>query len=169
GAMQDVIVRNVPANEPVIRRVQFLEAVRPYQEAIYEIRELIPGGPVDRPVVPQRLLASQYFLRQHVERQLGGTLSEVRWHYAGALLQGPKVPARVEQTVGMVDADALQLPVLDQLQDQPVRRLENLGIFHAQRRQFVDVEKAAIVDLVGCNTPVREAIRLRLEQLVQPC
>src|SRR3989441_10588816 len=45
--------------------------------------------------------------------------------------------------------------------------LEDRRLFHAQRRQLVDVEEAAIVDVVGRHAPRREAKDLRREQFVQ--
>jgi hypothetical protein len=41
-------------------------------------------------------------------------------------------------------------------------------VFHAQRRQLVHVEKPPVVDLLGRNSPVREPVRLRVEQVVEP-
>ena len=42
---------------------------------------------------------------------------------------------------------------LDHAEDQPVRRLEQLRQFDAQPGEIVDVEKAAVVDLLGRDAP----------------
>ena len=59
------------------------------------------------------------------------------------------------------------LPSAQQPQDQLVRGGEDLRLLHAQGGQFVDVEEAAVVDLVGGDPPVRQAIGLLVEQVVE--
>ena len=49
-----------------------------------------------------------------------------------------------------------------------MRRVEHLWIFHAQRREIVDVEEAAVVDLARAAPPESEPIVLRVEQRAQP-
>ena len=56
----------------------------------------------------------------------------------------------------------------DEPQDQPVGRLEDTRILHPEAAKLVDVEEAPIVDLVERRPPVRQAVRLRLEQRMQP-
>ena len=46
-------------------------------------------------------------------------------------------------------------------------RVEDLRIFGAQRGELVDVEEAAVVDVVRRDAPVGEAERLAFEQRVQ--
>src|SRR5262245_15410001 len=48
-----------------------------------------------------------------------------------------------------------------------VGSLENLGQFHADRRQFIDIEKPPVVDLFARHSPESEAIGLRFNQSVQ--
>ena len=68
----------------------------------------------------------------------------------------------------MVDAQAVATPpAAARSSTKAVRRLEDLLALHAQRGQFVDVEEAPVVDLVGCDAPVGEAVGLRLDQRVQ--
>ena len=57
---------------------------------------------------------------------------------------------------------------LDHAEDQPVRRLEQLRQFDAQPGEIVDVEKAAIVDLLGRDAPERDPVGLFFEQPMQP-
>ena len=45
--------------------------------------------------------------------------------------------------------------------------LKTCRILHAQGRELVDIEEPAVVDRFGRYSPVREAVRLRLEQIVQ--
>ena len=50
---------------------------------------------------------------------------------------------------------------------KPCVASKTVRVFHPQRREIVDVEKAAVVDLVGGHAPVDESERLRFEQRVQ--
>ena len=84
-----------------------------------------------------------------------------------AALQTLQILFGVEQAVGMVDAQAVDLALAQEAEDQLVRRVEDLRPFHAQGGQLVDVEEAAIVDLVGGDAPERQAIGLGVEQLVE--
>ncbi len=84
-----------------------------------------------------------------------------------AALQPFEVLPRVVQPVGVVDAQAVDLALAEQAEDQVVRGVEDFLPLHAQRRQLVDVEKAAVVDLVGGHAPERQAVGLGVEQPVQ--
>ena len=55
----------------------------------------------------------------------------------------------------MVDAQAVQHALAQQLEDQPMRVLEQLRQLHAQAGQLVDVEEAAVVDVVGGDAEMR--------------
>jgi hypothetical protein len=41
---------------------------------------------------------------------------------------------------------------------------EDLGQFHANRRQLIDVEEAAVVDLLGGDAAERQPVRLVFDQ-----
>ena len=59
-------------------------------------------------------------------------------------------------------------PAPNELEHEAVHLLEDRRILHAQRRELVDVEEAPVVDLLGRDAPVREAVRLLVEQPVEP-
>ena len=67
----------------------------------------------------------------------------------------------------MVDAQTVDLAVSKQSQNQVVSRVEDLRILRADRGEIVDVEKTAIVDLLGGDAPVSRAVSLLLEQLIE--
>src|SRR4051812_47282118 len=67
----------------------------------------------------------------------------------------------------MIDAQSTYFAFGRQLQDQLVRRLEHFLSLHRQRRQVVYVEEAAIVDLIGRVRPIRQAIALVRQQVVE--
>ena len=82
-------------------------------------------------------------------------------------LQAFQVRLRIVQAVDMIDAQAVDHAALDQLEDEPVRAVEHAALIHAQRREIVDVEEAPVVDLIDRDAPVRQPIRLRIEQRVE--
>ena len=45
-------------------------------------------------------------------------------------------------------------------------RVEYFGYFHADGGQFVDVEESAIIDLIGGDTRIAQAIRLTGQELI---
>ncbi len=67
----------------------------------------------------------------------------------------------------MVDAQPVQASFVDQLEDQPVDRLEDLRHLDADAGEIVDLEEAPVVDLFGGDAPKGEAVGLGFEQLVQ--
>ena len=58
-------------------------------------------------------------------------------------------------------------PFVNQLEDEAVRRLENLRQFDADRGEFIDVKKAPVIDLLGRDAPVAQSVRLRADQLIE--
>src|SRR5262249_30220442 len=83
------------------------------------------------------------------------------------LLEPAEIAGRIIKTVGVVDAQTINLKVGQQAEDEPMRRFKDLLALHAQGGQVVDVEEAAIVDLVRGNAPVRKPVALVLQQFVQ--
>ena len=82
------------------------------------------------------------------------------------ILEPAEVGRGVVESVGVVDAQAVDLALGHQPKHQGVRGLEDIFALHRQRGQVVDVEEPAVVDLVRANPPVRKAIALVLEQVV---
>ena len=94
-----------------------------------------------------------------------------RQHETGAarkaLLQRLEIARRVVQAIGMVDAQAVDHPGRGEVERKSLRRLEHFLPLHAQGRQFVDVEKAPVVDVVGGHAPVRQSPGLGFDQRMQ--
>ncbi len=81
----------------------------------------------------------------------------------GALGELLEVAARVGQTVGVVDPQAVEHPGADLLEDQLVRRGEDGGLLHAHAGQRRHVEEAAVVELLAGHAPQAEPVVLALE------
>ena len=77
------------------------------------------------------------------------------------------VAARVGEAVDVVDAQAVDQPFGDQLEDLAVGGFEHRRTFDAQAAEFVDVEEAPPVDVICGGAPTGEAIALPFEQLMQ--
>ena len=67
----------------------------------------------------------------------------------------------------MVDAETGHSTRAYQLKNQRVNGIENLWQFNPDRRQIVHVEKTAIINLFGCDSPIGQPVRLRVEQLIK--
>src|SRR5262249_55586541 len=73
--------------------------------------------------------------------------------FAASPLQMAKVLFRIVESVNMVDAQAGNVAFFYQAEDQCVNRGEDFGLLDANGGQFVDVEEAAVVDLVRRHAP----------------
>ena len=73
----------------------------------------------------------------------------------------------IVETVHMVDAQSVQKPRFDKFKDEPMRRLEHIQQFHAQRSQGIDVEESAIVNFLSRDPPVAQPVILHIEQRVE--
>ena len=131
----------------------FLRAVD--EQAVHEVEELVAAGAGGRPTGRKRLVRRQDLLDDRVEVA------------AARLLEPTEVFARIEQAVGMIDADAADLAVAEETQDQLMRRIEDVLALHAEGGQLVDVEEPAVVDLLRGDAPKSEPIRLVVEHLFE--
>ena len=136
------------------------------EQSVDLVQEVVAGGAVHRPPRRQPLAARQNLLGDDVQRD-ARLASLRRPRLGGQILQHLEVPRRIEQAVGMIDADAGDAPFADQPRQQLVDGAKDVGILDAQPGQRVDVEEPAVVDLVRRRPPVREPVGLLLEQIVQ--
>ena len=67
----------------------------------------------------------------------------------------------------MVDAKPLDFVFGDQPAHERVHLLERLAVLDAKPGERIDVEEAAIVDFAAGKPPMREAIVLALQQVMQ--
>ena len=82
-------------------------------------------------------------------------------------MQPPEVAGRIPQAIGVIDAQAADLAFGQQPEHQLMGRLEHLGAIHANGGQVVHIEKAPVVDLLGRDAPVAQAVGLPLDQRIQ--
>src|SRR5258708_31964413 len=67
----------------------------------------------------------------------------------------------------MVNAQAVYLAFCNQFKNQTVGSLEDVLIFHADSREVVGIEKAAVIDVLRSDPPVGQAIGLRFYEFVK--
>ena len=84
-----------------------------------------------------------------------------------AFLEPPEVVQGVGEAVGVVDAQADHAPLADPAEDQAVDVLEDQLVLDPDAGQLGDVEEPPVVDLLGRDPPVREAVHLVFEQVVE--
>src|SRR5260370_7052607 len=82
-------------------------------------------------------------------------------------MEALEVAPRVAKTVDVIDADAVERAVGEPLEHEGVRRVERSFVFLPQGDELRNVEKAAIVELVGGAAPKSEAVVLLLEEGVE--
>src|SRR5262249_38235711 len=73
----------------------------------------------------------------------------------------------IVEAVNVIYAKPRNVPFLYQPEDQFVNSGEDYGQLDADRGQFVDVEEATVIDLVGRHAPEAQAIRLFGQQFLQ--
>ena len=73
--------------------------------------------------------------------------------FCAALLKFFEILARQIKTIGMIDPETRDCASAHQLKNQPVNSVENLWQFNPDRCQIVNVKKAAIINLFGCDAP----------------
>ncbi len=88
---------------------------------------------------------------------------------AGGLLAQPEaIGLGVEQAVDMVDAQPVEHAATEETEHESMRAVEDLGDLHADAGKVVDVEEAAVVDVVGGDAEVRRPPELAADQRVEP-
>ena len=141
-----------------------------YEQTVHDIGEAISGGTAYIPAFRHGFERRNDLLDTDIQRldfDPGLKPCWRRHQRAQPVLQTPEIRGRIEQPVGMVDAQRIDHPGRDQFEHQLVGRFEYRLVLHAQRGQLVDIKETAIVDLVQCHTPVSEAVGLRFQQLMQ--
>ena len=83
------------------------------------------------------------------------------------MLKALEVAGRVHQAVDVVDAQARHLAGAQQLERLVVDGIQHVGQLDADGGQVVDVEEAAVVDLLGGDAPEAQAVGLIGEQRLQ--
>src|SRR5690625_8003736 len=68
----------------------------------------------------------------------------------------------------MVNTQTLDFISCQKVQRGVMGLFKHLRVFHAQTRQFVDIKKTTVVDIVRRHTPVSQSVRLALKKKMQP-
>ncbi len=68
----------------------------------------------------------------------------------------------------MVDPETVDTSTSQQLEGVAMHAFEHVRIFHPDGCQLIDVEKAAVVDFFARHAPVRQSVRLRRQQRIEP-
>ncbi len=112
------------------------------EDPVEVVEIVVAGRPRHRPSRRQRLASGQDLLGDDVEPLRCEILEHV------------EVARGIEQPVGMIDSNRVNLSFGHQARQELMRRGKHLGVFDAQTCERVHIEKAAIVDLMRCRPPV---------------
>ena len=75
--------------------------------------------------------------------------------------------SRIIQSIGMVNAQTVHLAFSNQFKNQTVSSLKNAFILDANAGEIVGVEEPPVVDVIGGDPPVGQAIGLRFDKFVK--
>ena len=136
------------------------------QKSRDQLAEFVTGRAVDRPILPQRFVAGEDLLDQEIN---GAPILRERKaeRLRATALQFFEILLRQIESVRMIDPHAGDGARADQLEQQPMRRIEDLRQFHPDRGEIVHVEETAVVDLLRGHAPEGEAIGLIVEQQIE--
>src|SRR5690606_13070175 len=81
--------------------------------------------------------------------------------------QPAAVGPRIGKAINVVDAQAIDEPGFDQLEDLAVGGFEDLGMFCPQADQLVDIKEAPPVDVIVGGTPAGQAVVLLIQEGMQ--
>ncbi len=128
-----------------------------------QLGKFVTGGAVDRPILPQRFVARQNLFDHEVN---GAPILRERsaQRFGATALQFLEILFRQIESVRMIDPHAGDRARADQFEQQPMRRIEDLGQLHPDRGEIVDVEETAVVDFLRSHAPESEAIGLIVQQ-----
>src|SRR6185437_5692701 len=123
---------------------------------------LIAGGAMDAAERNERLAFAEDLFDHQIKWFLG---ISPRVPYQPP--QPLKILRGIAQAIDVIEPQPLKLAFGNQPFDETMHSLEGRGILDAQSGQRVDVEKAPVVDVTGCKTPVPELVVLALQQMMQ--
>ncbi len=156
AGVEDVVERSASIRKALVDSNQRTLSGGIDQQPVHQVQELVAGGSVDGPVRSELLVDCENLLHDQVETPV-----------QEALTNPLAVGSRVGKTIDVIDPQAVHLTPLDPLEDALVCELEEILPIHPEPGELVDVEEAAVVDLVRCDAPVGEAVVLRFEQSVE--
>ena len=87
---------------------------------------------------------------------------------ATAIVQAASRVAPAVVSVNVLTTQAVQHSLAKQSKDQPVDVVKDVDVFDTNAGQLVDIEEAAVVDVVCCDPKVRQTPKLLLDQRVKP-
>jgi len=160
GGGKDCFVLLEPAGEAAVKAKQRRLAGGINEEPADFADEVVTRGARDRPI-PKRLVRRNDFLDHDIEgldRAGGG----------GFARQARTIVGGVEEAIDVIDAQTGQATFARQRQHQTMGAGKDLRQFDTKAGKIVDIEETAIVDLVGSNSPIGNAISLCFEQRVEP-
>src|SRR5262249_52741221 len=132
------------------------------QEARDEVEPFVPCGAGDPGKTRQALPVAQDLFRHQVERSVLRPAFDL-----DQSMQPAEILMRVTQSIDVVEAQSMQTAFGDETADERVNRVEGAAVFDGKPGQRVDVEESPIINVAAGKPPMREAIVLALEQVME--
>jgi hypothetical protein len=152
--VQDVVVRDVPADEARVAGGERRLVGAVHEEAVHAVQELVAGRAVDGPRLDELLVRREDLLHDRPDA-------------AGRGAEAAEVRLRLAEAVDVVQPEPVDRAAADQLEDQAVGLLEDACVLHAEADERLDVEEAAVVQLLARGPPERQAVVLAAEERVE--
>jgi len=157
----DVVEALSAAEVTGVGGVEGLEAAGVDEQAVDEAEEVVARGAGDGPVFGEGFIAGEDLLDDDEEA------GRFRCGAGDAAAEAAEVGGGVVEPVEVVDAQASDLALADEAEDEGVGGLEDAGILDAYADEVVDGEEAAVVDLLGGGFPEGEPVGLIGEDPVE--
>ncbi len=133
---------------------ELLQAARDDEEAVGLVEEVVTAGAFDGPLLTEKLTGGEDLFAQDPGVGRG-------------LAQAVEVLLGVAEAVGVIDADAVDDALGEPVEDERVGFGEDVLALHAKADEVVDVEEAAVAELLVGGLPPGEAIVLLVKEVVE--
>ena len=120
------------------------------QKVVYQVGKIIAGGAVNRPFLRQMFVMSENLFHYQVNRDCR-CFGVFRLQFGE---QSMIIFRRSKEPVRMIDPQAVDHALPDQIENQSMGGVENLFSLYGKGREIIDVEKSAVIDFVGCDPPI---------------
>ena len=130
-----------------VEGIERLTACRVDQHPVDLSERVVARGSRGRPRGRQLLIALEDLLDEHVTPPGGGR-------------QRIEISSRIDEAVGMIDAQPIREPRCDPAHYLAMRLVEHPGDFHADAREGVDGEESAVIELGVGAAPIHEFVVL---------
>jgi hypothetical protein len=149
--------------EVAMEHIEWRFVSRIDKEAVELIQDLIAGGAGDRPIEGEFLTIGENFFDDDIRRGGAGSVRRKAGLEQG--LESAQVFEGIAKAIGVIDAEATDLPLLDEGLNLVMGGFEDGGILHPESGEVGDVEEPSVVELFEADFPESQSVVLAIEQV----